>query len=61
MTTRQKVLRWIAQHLPKSICYWVLIRCGTAPGMIKHNEEVPAVPFTVVLERWSKALKENQR
>lgn len=51
---REPVSRWIAYHLPKKICYWVLIRVGADHKTIMDHEEVPAVPFTVVLERFGR-------
>jgi hypothetical protein len=44
--------RLIAQRLPRSIVYWTVIRAGVET--IESHEEVPAVPFTTVLQRVAK-------
>lgn len=54
-------MKWIAYHLPKRVCYWVLIRVGAGSGTILSNEIVPEVPFTVVLERYSHMISERHR
>ena len=41
-----------ARHLPKKLAYWSFIHSGVKN--ILPNEEVPAVPYTVVLQRLSK-------
>lgn len=56
---RQRLSEWAwataARRLPKRLAYWSLIAAGVQH--IKLDEEVPAVPFTVVLERAGRSLR----
>ena len=47
---RDKFAKWVARHLPYRVLYWGLIDVGVR--YIACDEEVPAVPFTVVLQRY---------
>jgi hypothetical protein len=55
---RARLAEWAwstaGRHLPKRLAYWSLIATGVRH--IEGDEEVPAVPFTVILERAGKAL-----
>jgi hypothetical protein len=43
-----------AHHLPRRLAYWSYI--DTSIRYVKDDEEVPAVPFAVILDRAGAAL-----
>lgn len=49
----EKLAKWIAWSLPKTIVYWAAIRlgCNATQGQYS-NQEVPALNFVDALERW---------
>lgn len=54
---KEKIVTWIAWHLPKSIVYWCTIRAGVHASTGEYsNQIVPEMHFTDVLQRcqdWS--------
>jgi len=50
---RERLVIWIAWHLPRKVAYWAAIRVGahatTGPW---SNQLVPELHFTEALERW---------
>lgn len=56
---RDDMLAGIARRLPRRLRYWVLITAGV--GTILDHEEVPAVPYTVVLQRFGDELEPRRR
>lgn len=53
--TGEWAVRGLAHRLPRRLAYWSFIDTGVRH--IGPSEEVPAVPFTVILERAGKALR----
>lgn len=46
---------WLVNRLPRCVVTWALLRAGVecTGHSGRPDEEVPAVPFTTVLQRWS--------
>jgi hypothetical protein len=52
-TLRERVIVWIAWHLPRSIAYWSTIRVGVNATTGPHSaQNVPELHFTDALKRW---------
>lgn len=50
-----KILMWIAWHLPKRLVYWCAVRLGSYASVGKYNRQiVPELRFMEALERWPK-------
>lgn len=57
MRIKEKIVTWIAWHLPKSIVYWSTIRAGVYATTGEYSDTiVPEISYTEVLQRchnWS--------
>jgi hypothetical protein len=54
---KDALARIAVRLVPQRVQYWILIRAGVK--YIRSDEEVPAVPFTVVLSRFGDKRQEN--
>lgn len=49
----EKVIIWIAWHLPRRIAYWCTIRVGVNATTGQYSSQVvPELYFTDALKRW---------
>ena len=50
---------WLVRLLPRPVVKWALLRAGVecCGGPVHPHEVVPSVPFTTVLERWSRSVR----
>lgn len=54
-SARERLIVWIAWHLPKSLAYWSTIRVGVNATTGEHSsQEVPALYLTDALQRWDR-------
>lgn len=52
---RERLRRWIAWRMPRSIAYWCAVRVGAHATQGPYsNQEVPALLFMDALKRWEK-------
>lgn len=50
---REKILIWVAWHLPRKLVMWCAIRVGAnATQGAYSNQEVPELKFMDALKRW---------
>ncbi len=50
---KERLLTWIAWHLPKSLVYWATIRAGAHASTGKYSDQiVPEMTYLDVLRRW---------
>ena len=52
---KEKIIQWIAWHLPKKLVYWCAIRLISYGTVGKYsNQNVPNLKAITALQRWSK-------
>ena len=52
---REKIVIWLAWHLPRRLAYWCAVRVGAHATTGEYGaEETPSLLFTDALERWDK-------
>jgi len=49
MTMKERILIWIAWHIPKELAKWVFVRVAVSNT---GDLEVPGITITEALDRW---------
>ena len=51
---KDKIIMWIAWHLPKELVKWCFVRVGANSTYKRPNEEVPKIKMMDALGDWLK-------
>lgn len=57
---KEKILIWLAWHMPRSLAKWAFVRVATAATVGEYSEQVlPELLVTTALQRWEPPSRSN--